>query len=131
MTYNTAARRELVAFFEQNSDRAFTLGEVCAAILNDGKGKSTLYRNVSRLVDSGLVRRLSDGKTRHVTYQFVGGESSSEHLHLKCRNCGKLIHLDAEISHALGDALKKSRGFILDSGALIQGRCGDCAEGCL
>lgn len=126
MTYNTAARSRLLSFLNSNSERAFTLEQICEELLEDGHGKSTVYRLVPQLVDAGCVRRISDGRTRRVTYQFVGGAACSEHLHLKCNGCGKLIHLDYEISHALEDALKKSRGFTLDEGTLIFGMCKDC-----
>ncbi len=129
MTYNTSARRDLLAFLEGHSDRAFTQEEICDEILVDGHGRSTVYRLVSKLVDAGCVRRISDEKTRRVTYQFIGDKTCSEHLHLKCKDCGRLIHLDSEISHALGDALKKSRGFVLDESTLLFGRCKDCEEG--
>ena len=128
MTYNTSARAKLIAFFKENSERSFTLDEICEALLPDGHGKSTIYRIVPHLVESGCVRRISDGKTRRVTYQFVGGDGCRDHLHLKCKGCGKLIHLDAEISHALGDTLKKSRGFTLDGGSLLFGKCAECQE---
>ncbi len=128
MTYNTAARTALIDFLKKNSDRAFTIEEICVSLLKDGRGKSTVYRLASKLVASGCVKRISDGKTRRVTYQFVGEEMCSHHLHLKCSDCGKLIHLDSEISHALGDTLKQTRGFTLDEGALIFGRCKDCGE---
>lgn len=126
MTYNTTARSRLLSFLQSNSERAFTLEEICGALLDGGHGRSTVYRLVPQLVGAGCVRRISDGRTRRVTYQFVGGAACAEHLHLKCNECGKLIHLDREISHALEDALKKSRGFTLDEGTLIFGRCKDC-----
>ncbi len=129
MTYNTAAKTALIDFLKENSERAFTIEEICSYLLQDGHGKSTVYRLASKLVASGSVKRISDGKTRRVTYQFIGGESCSHHLHLKCSECGRLIHLDSEISHALGDTLKKSRGFTLDEGALIFGKCKDCGKG--
>ena len=129
MTYNTPMRTQIITFFENNHNRAFTLEEVCAALIPDGHGKSTVYRLVSRLVDSGCVRRLSDGKTRHATYQFIGGNECAEHLHLKCMDCGRLIHLDTKISHAFGEAVKTSRGFLLDEGSLLFGRCSECGGG--
>ncbi len=126
MTYNTPMRAQIVSFFEKNADRAYSLEEICSALLSGGHGRSTVYRLVSRLVEAGCVKRISDEKSRHVTYQFVGECGCKEHLHLKCKDCGRLIHLDAEISHAFGDALKKSRGFALDESSLLFGRCKDC-----
>ena len=129
MTYNTPMRTELLSFFERNRDRAMTLPEICDELLVNGHGKSTVYRLVSKLVDAGRIRRLTDPHTSGVAYQFIGGGSCSEHLHLKCLGCGKLIHLDSEISHALGKTLKATRGFILDEGSLLYGKCTDCGGG--
>ncbi len=126
MIYNTEKRSEIVLFFESHSDEEFTLEEICSRLLTDGHGKSTVYRIVSRLVDSGCVRRISDGHTRRVTYQFVGGEHCRGHLHLKCNGCGRLFHLDNKVSSAIGDALVRERGFTLDSGAILFGRCENC-----
>ena len=129
MTYNTTARTALLSFLKENSECAFTLEEICAEMTEAGHGKSTVYRLVSKLVEAGCVKRLSDGKTRRATYQFIGGEACAQHLHLKCKDCGKIIHLDSKISHALGDAVEKSRGFAIDGGSLLFGRCKECKSG--
>jgi len=126
MTYNTPMRTELITFFEKNRDRAMTLPEICDELIPDGRAKSTVYRLVSKLVDSGCVRRLTDAHTSNVTYQFMGDTGCSEHLHLKCVGCGRLIHLDSEISHALGAKIKATRGFVLDESSLLFGKCKDC-----
>ena len=127
MTYNTEKRTELLNFFKACNGRALTVDEICEGILKDGKGRSTVYRLISRLVDEGLIRRISDGKSRHVTYQYIYSGSCSEHLHLKCKSCGKLIHLDDVTSHILEKRIFKSEGFVLDVGALVYGFCGSCS----
>ena len=127
MTYNTDKKSEILAFMQSGGGQAFTIEEICAAILKDGGGKSTVYRLVSRMVDEGILRRIADGKTRRVTYQYIKFGGCSEHLHLKCKECGKLIHLDGMTSHILEKRILKSEGFVLDEGALIYGRC----EGCI
>lgn len=127
MTYNTEKREELLNFLSQGEGQAYTVDEICAAILKDGRGKSTVYRLVSKLVDEGTLRRISDGKTRHVTYQYIHTGHCAEHFHLKCKECGRLIHLDDETSHMLENRILKTEGFALDDGALLYGRCESCA----
>lgn len=127
MTYNTEKRTELLNFLKQQNGRALTVDEICDGILKDGRGKSTVYRLVSRLVDEGVLRRISDGRTRRVTYQYIYSGSCAEHLHLKCKSCGRLIHLDDVTSHILEKRIMKSEGFVLDDGALLYGRCESCA----
>ena len=126
MTYNTEKRAEILEFFSKEAGKAHSAEDICSAILKDGHGKSTVYRLISRLVDEGILRRISDGKTRHVTYQCVHTGGCSEHLHLKCNVCGRLIHLDKETSHTLGVSILKSEGFTIDDGALLYGRCESC-----
>ena len=129
MTYNTEKRSEITSLISKNSDKVFSIDEICSSILPDGKGKSTVYRIISAMVDEGVVRRISDGKTRHVTYQYLGAKSCSEHLHLKCKTCGRLIHLDEDTSHLLESSILASRNFIIDDGATLFGKCENCALG--
>lgn len=126
MTYNTDKRAELVSFFENCGEKEFTAAEICSNILNNGGGKSTVYRLISKLVDEGVLRRISDAKTRRVTYQYIHHGHCAEHLHLKCKDCGALIHLDDDTSHILEKEIFKSKGFALDDGALLYGRCDKC-----
>lgn len=125
MTYNTGKREKILEFLSKNADKSYTLEDICSHITEGGHGNSTVYRLVSELVANGCIRRLSDGKTRHCTYQYVGDEECRGHLHLKCRDCGRLIHLDEGISHDLCDVLLAS-GFSLDGGSMLFGKCQSC-----
>ncbi len=129
MKYNTGKRAQIIRFLRINSSRSFTLEEISDEITTDGHGRSTVYRIVSELVSEGKLRRLSDGKTRHCTYQYIGDDECSSHLHLKCRDCGRLIHLEDEISHEFAAALLSLDGFTLDAGTMLFGKCKDCKTG--
>ena len=126
MIYQTEKRTEITAIISKKADKVFTIDEICSELAPSGKGKSTVYRIISRMADEGSVRRISDGKTRHVTYQYLGAKSCSEHLHLKCKGCGRLIHLDEETSSLLESKIFASRGFEIDSGATLFGKCDFC-----
>ena len=126
MIYNTEKRAELLDFLKKGGGQPYTALDICSAILKDGHGKSTVYRLISKLVDEGVLRRISDGKTRHVTYQYIHSGNCAEHLHLKCKECGRLIHLDDVTSHILEKRILKTEGFALDEGALLYGRCESC-----
>ena len=128
MKYNTGKRERIIKFLRINSARSFTLEQISEQIVPGGNGKSTVYRIVSELVFEGKLKRLSDGKTRHCTYQYVGDEACVSHLHLKCRDCGKLIHLCDEISQDFANALLSEDGFRLDAGTMLFGKCSDCSS---
>ncbi len=129
MIYNTEKRKEITALISSNNDRAFTIEEICNTVAPGGKGKSTVYRIVASLAEEGIVRKISDADTRCVTYQYLGGKNCCEHLHLKCKSCGKLIHLDKETSHALESEILTSGHFEIDVGATLPGRCEACIRG--
>lgn len=129
MIYNTEKRKEIKALISRNADKAFSIEEICERISPDGKGKSTVYRIVSSLVEEGEIRRISDADSRRTAYQYLGGGKCSGHLHLKCKSCGRLIHLDEETSSDLWEKIHSSRGFEIDVGATIFGKCTACTAG--
>jgi Fur family ferric uptake transcriptional regulator len=125
MSYNTEKRNAILAFFENNPSSSYTAKELCANILTDGKGKSTVYRLLSSLKREGLIKKLQNVDSRASSYQYVGF-NCREHLHLKCKECGALIHLDASMSHLLSEELLTSSGFCLDRDSMLYGVCGNC-----
>ena len=125
MTYNTEKRAELLGFFESNSDTAFSIEEICARLAKCGKGKSTLYRQTAKLVKEGYVSRIPTGSRKFV-YQYRDKQHCGEHLHLKCLDCGRLVHLNAATSASLENDLFSKEGFALDSGCILYGKCREC-----
>lgn len=128
MGYTTGKKALIIDFLSANAQRSYTLEEICEAVTADGHGKSTVYRLVAELVGDGDIKRLSDGRTRRCTYQFVGDAGCHEHLHLRCNECGKLMHLDDKLSHQLERAVFRFGGFTIEEGTMLFGRCRDCAE---
>jgi len=86
---------------------------------------STVYRTLEVLEELGLVKHahLSD---RAPTYHSVGGH---EHFHLVCRNCHRVISVDAGVLDPLLERLRTDEGFTADVGHLtVFGRCDQCEE---
>ena len=71
MGYKTGKRELILELLSRDADASYTIEQIAAAITDDGHGKSTVYRLVSELVDEGCLRRLSDGRTRHATYNPI------------------------------------------------------------
>ena len=128
MKYTTGKRQRIIDFLAENCQNAYTLEEISSALTEDGKGKSTVYRIVSELVGEGKITRISDGRTRHCTYQYVGGETCHAHLHLKCKGCGRLVHLGEGESRRFERVLLDIGGFVIEEGTLLFGTCKECAE---
>lgn len=121
-SYNTKQRSAVLGFFEEHSGQQYTIDELVSAL---GVSKSTAYRLVGKLEEEGLLRRFTREGTTKAVYQLAGAHCCSEHLHIKCLDCGLLIHLD----HDTQDELTKSTGFMIDDGlSMLYGVCADCAR---
>ena len=126
MTYNTETKELIISFLSNNEQRAFSAEEICQEVLVGGHGKSTVFRILSRLVEEGEIKRITDARTRRVTYQHISCAHCREHLHLMCRGCGTLIHLDEETSSLVENSILKCGNFTLDGDALLYGVCESC-----
>ena len=129
--YHTEQKKILLQFLRDHHDRAFTVeqtvAELQASCGNTAPGKSTVYRLMQRLVVDGEVKRFVAGNSRRFVYQLMGHASCHSHLHLKCRACGRLFHLDEQLSHDLSSRLAAANGFSLsESDTVLFGDCADC-----
>ena len=129
MGYTTGKKEKIIELLSAHAGETYTLEEICDKILDGESGRSTVYRIVSELVADGCLRRISDGMTRHCAYQYIGDCSCHGHLHLKCKECGRLIHLDEKLSHELESSLLSVGGFAIEKGTLLFGNCLDCIGG--
>lgn len=127
MTYKTKRKEEIFKYFLSHKEQSLSLKEVCEALTKDGEGESSVYRIVAALCRDGVIRKITDPGSRHCKYQFVGGGACSNHLHLKCNSCGKLIHLDHEKSRELKESILTLGGFKLDGASFLFGECITCA----
>jgi len=124
-SYQTRQRKLLLDCFINDSARQFTVEELVEAAGEGAPAVSTAYRLVKKLCDEGLVRRLTRDGTRQAVYQLAGHNCCAEHLHIRCVDCGILIHLDSRAQQALSE----STGFVLDDErSMLYGHCARCRE---
>ena len=130
MTYDTGREQALLSLLKNSGERGLTLGQICRALTPDGKGKSTIFRLLAALTEKGSVRKLPDGQGRHFIYQYTEASHCRTHLHLKCTDCGRFIHLTERLSRLLCEAVASEGHFALDEErTLLFGRCRACGGG--
>ena len=125
-TYHTNQRKSLLGFLKENSEQAFTIEEIVEALSDNSIAKSTVYRLMTKLVEENLVHRTVKGNSRSFVYQYISDEKCENHLHIKCTDCGKVYHLDHDVSALIQNDIKKNTAFEMDSHTVLLGRCGDC-----
>ncbi len=130
--YQTKPRRLLLEFLAENPERSYTAEELAQALSErhgaEAPGKSTVYRLVAKLVQEEQIKRF-EPEDSHCSYYQIIGCSGHDHLHLKCTDCGRLIHMkESATEHLLRDILKDS-GFSVDEHrTVLFGRCDQCKE---
>lgn len=126
--YNTRQKLILSDFLKANRNRQFSINEISEAVSGEGIGKSTVYRNMSQLLDSGDVRRFRGKDGKQVLYQYVGHDQGCNgHFHLKCNDCGRLFHIDCQSVMGIRDHISASHDFSVDIGnTVFYGLCGPC-----
>jgi Fur family ferric uptake transcriptional regulator len=93
-------------------------------------GQTTVYRHLERMVAEGKLRQymLSEGSA---CYQYIGPDKAcQEHFHLKCENCGTLIHLDCTLLDTMQGHLLHEHDFQINLlKTTLYGTCGACLAG--
>lgn len=127
-SYSTKQRSVILDKIMENKDHQYTADELLSTLRNDNTpvGKATLYRYLDHLVQTGEVKKFSSGDNLACYYQYVG-KHCDEHYHLKCRECGKLIHIHLKSISTLNNKIKKDYGFDIEpSSVVLYGICNEC-----
>ena len=132
-SYNTRARQEISDFLKQNGTRAVSAAEICQYLksIGDSVNPTTVYRYLDKLCADKTILKYIAEKGEKAVYQYSGqGKQCSEHLHLKCVRCGKILHMDCDFMRGFQEHLLEHHGFQLQcEGSVLYGLCSDCQKG--
>ncbi len=132
--YATEQKKILMDFLREHREEAFSVEAIVERMRAEhGTGivpaTSTVYRLITKLVEEGEVRRFVKGYSRQFLYQIVDREHCHSHLHLRCMDCGKLIHLNEQVSDELLDAIRSSSDFsVNEAETVLMGACAACSR---
>lgn len=129
--YNTEQKKILTDFLRKNHERSYTIEELSQELKstynNSAPGKSTVYRLISHLVEKGQVSRLPKGRGRSFVYQSLECNKCHTHLHMRCVSCGRLFHLDDDLSEELLVKVRELCGFsVNEKDSVLLGSCNSC-----
>ncbi len=127
--YSTRQKRDMLRFLTDNALQHYTLDALTQALHEDGiaAGKTTVYRFLEQLAEQGRVRKYQN--ETGFFYQFVEDDADCDsHLHLMCRVCGALYHVDCELVGMLSRHIRGEHDFMIDpKQSVLVGVCGACA----
>ena len=125
MKYNTVRKQELLALFSANPDKSYSVEDILALLVD--MSQSTLYRLVASLHEEGYLRKV-ETENRATCYQYRDKENCSSHMHIRCRGCGQVEHLDEKTSEIIRNLVSNDSGFSTLSSTMLDGLCASCRE---
>ena len=91
---------------------------------------TTVYRNLEKLVDQGIIAKYIIDGTTSACFEYVPEKEEKQlSYHCKCEKCGRLIHLRCDEVKGLQQHMAQNHGFTMDPlRTVFYGICSDCAE---
>lgn len=128
--YSTKKRTYILNYFAEHPDREIGVNELHSYLLENEQeaNVTTIYRYLDRLVDQGIVFKTVHGSKTQATYHYMDGkEECCRHLHLKCKVCGKIQHLDCGFMEEIVEHISGDHGFDIDCrDSYLAGICREC-----
>lgn len=128
--YQTRQLSELLDYLKETRGAHHTAAQIRNhfAAAEQSISMVTIYRQLERLIEEGVVRKYTLGEGAGACYEYVGDqEQCVTHFHCKCEQCGRLIHVDCEMLEEIRAHLLKDHGFAWNAGRTVfYGVCDQC-----
>ncbi len=129
--YKTKQSEELLSYLRTTKGSHITANDIVAHFEAQGKkiGLATIYRQLERLVDGGLVNKYYLAQGGGAQFEYIDKEACAPLcFHCKCQKCGTLIHLQCDSLEHIQSHLEAGHGFTLDPvRTVFYGICKDCS----
>lgn len=127
--YHTKQRGIILDLLKTNQERHLSADEMMELLHQNHTpvSKATLYRYLDMLVSQNVVRKFIIEDQPGAAYQYIEeAESCHEHFHLKCLDCGLLLHVEYD---EFDQYIKDKYQFNVDqSKIIIYGECHECSQ---
>ena len=130
--YKTKQRDLILNYFIENKSKHVTAEDIVIHLNNEGTsvGKSTVYRCLDKLMEQGAIRKYIIEEGIGACYQYQDENNDcEEHFHLKCIDCGRLIHLQCDYLAEADEHILHHHNFRIDNRkTVLYGHCGKCHQ---
>lgn len=133
-TYHTKATQEIEQYLSLQKDKSFCVADVYHYLESNNvrcKPVNSVPYASNRMTDNGVLVRFKTASSGNYYYYRISDEHNNcdAHLHMQCRKCGKVMHLDCAFMDEIRKNLMKQYGFTLEcNGSTLSGLCRNCKE---
>lgn len=129
-SYHTKTSELISRFVQEKNESGFSAMELLSFLSERGESvnKTTVYRNLEKLVESGRLIKRKSAVSDGFIYQTAEEDGQcGEHIHFQCEKCGAVIHLSDALTADYLKSVSENFGFKVDfSLSSLNGLCGKC-----
>ncbi|MGI6755463.1 MAG: Fur family transcriptional regulator [Atopobiaceae bacterium] len=126
--YSTEQRRLVMAYLKETTDRYQTVDQILEGMHRQdlNVGRTTIYRMLERLVQEGVVAKVTAVQSHSACYRLLDSTAESTGQ-LLCLHCGRVLPLECHMIQEFADHVSQHHGFEIDQAkTVIFGICEDC-----
>ena len=130
--YKTKQREAILSYLKKCESGHVTIDDVSEYLKESGEkvGRTTVYRYMEKLTQQGVLRKYFIEEGAGACYQYIDEQEKCwEHFHLKCLQCGKLLHVQCEYLSNIEQHILEHHDFSVDNTKTVfYGLCGECRQ---
>ena len=130
VAYKTNNRTKIMDYLIANKAKTVSVKDIDNHMksLDCSVNMTTIYRYLDKLEKDGDVMKYTGEHGEKATYQLIERSHHCDaHLHLKCTDCGSIIHLDCHFMSEIAGHIASDHGFALQcKNSVIYGLCQKC-----
>ena len=127
--YRTKQKELILSCIQAHQGAFFTSKDITSALADQGTkvGTATVYRNLERLEEEGIIARTSIEGTSSICYRFLPDAPEDVYFFLKCEECGNLSPIDCcELQKLYEHVIEHHHVRINPTKTVLYGLCEAC-----
>jgi Fur family ferric uptake transcriptional regulator len=125
-------QKEAIRACLQEAGTVMTAEQLHRRLMDGGEkiGLATVYRQLDRLLEEGLLIKRPDVSGISAGYQYAGDPTTREaQAQLVCLHCGTMKHVDCAFANEFSAHMENDHQFHMDRAkTMFYGTCRACAE---
>jgi len=98
-SYKTKVTQEIQQYLKLQKQKSFSASDVYHYLESNNidVNQSTVYRTLDRMMEQNILVRFKTANSGNYYYRVSDEHHNcDEHLHMQCRKCGRVMHLDCD-----------------------------------